>query len=120
MRAVFDRGTEAHPVLIEASSQALLVAKRWSGHSNYSQKLPRQITGVHVAAYFGVEEAVAELLKAGADANAKDKNGRTPLHEASSSRVVQLLKAGAEWWPPSRPLWQRDLLTACSARRLEG
>ncbi|KAM7217653.1 hypothetical protein V8F06_007037, partial [Rhypophila decipiens] len=88
------------PTLIEASSQALLVAKRWSGHSNYSQEFPRGMTGVHVAAYFGVGEAVAELLKAGADVNAKANDGRTPLYRASGnghdSVVQQLLAAGAD------------------------
>ncbi|KAM7188963.1 hypothetical protein V8F33_010297 [Rhypophila sp. PSN 637] len=88
------------PTLIDASSQALLVTKRWSGHSNYSQEFPRGMTGVHVAAYFGVGEAVVELLKAGADVNAKDDDGGTPLQWASrnghNSVVQQLLVAGAD------------------------
>jgi hypothetical protein len=39
----------------EAASQALLAIKRYLGHSKYSQEVPRQMTGLHLAAYFGVQ-----------------------------------------------------------------
>src|SRR5205814_7653763 len=48
---------------VEASSQALMAVKRWSGHSKYSQEFSKHIiTGLHLAAYFGVREAVDVLL----------------------------------------------------------
>ena len=88
------------PTLIEASSQALLVAKQWSGYSNYSQGFPKQITGVHVAAYFGIEKSLAKLIVMDYDANVKDSIGSTPLHRASENGhdtvVKQLLEAGAD------------------------
>ena len=81
-------------VKVEASSQGLLATKRYSSDSNYSQKVPRQMTGLHLAAYFGVKEAMNALLKKGADADSKGDDGRTPMlyaarggHEA----VVKLL-----------------------------
>jgi len=55
------------PSLVEASSQALIAAKKRSGLPNYGQRFPRQMTNVHVVAYFGMAEVGAELLDAGAD-----------------------------------------------------
>ncbi|KFZ20277.1 hypothetical protein V502_03246 [Pseudogymnoascus sp. VKM F-4520 (FW-2644)] len=40
---------------VEASSQALLARKSYSTDPGYSQRYPRQITGLHLAAYFGLE-----------------------------------------------------------------
>jgi ankyrin repeat protein len=83
---------------VEASSQGLLATKRYLSHSNYSQELPRQITGLHLAAYFGVKEAINALLKKGIQADSNDNNGRTPLSwaalEGQASVVQQLLETG--------------------------
>jgi len=38
-------------------------------------------TALHLAAQFGVDEAVEKLLKKGADPHFRDKHGRTVLHE---------------------------------------
>ena len=79
---------------VQASSQALLANKRWSGHSSYSQEFPRQMTELHLTAYFGVEKAIGILLKKGSKANSKDSYGRTPLSWAAASgheAVVKLL-----------------------------
>lgn len=40
---------------VEASSQALIVQKLYSTDSGYSQRYPRQMTGLHLATYFGLE-----------------------------------------------------------------
>jgi hypothetical protein len=78
----------------EAASQILLAVKMYSGHSNYLQEVPRQMTGLHLAAYFGVYEVVNTLIRRGQSMDLKDSYGRTPLswavgngHEA----VVKLL-----------------------------
>jgi hypothetical protein len=44
---------------VEASSQALMAVKRWLG---YSQNVPKQMTSLYLAAYFGVDEAVKFLI----------------------------------------------------------
>ncbi|KAH6970692.1 hypothetical protein BKA56DRAFT_559122 [Ilyonectria sp. MPI-CAGE-AT-0026] len=61
-------------------------------------KLSSQITGLHLAAYFGVEKAIVQLLlaKDGVDINATNDEGWTPLLYAVSNRneeIVQLLLA---------------------------
>jgi hypothetical protein len=66
-----------------------------------SQKYDRSITGLHLVAYFGLQETVARLLlDKGAEINATDEYGRTPLswaayngHEAIARL---LLDKGAE------------------------
>lgn len=79
---------------VEAASQALLAIKVYPRPSNYSQKVPVAITGVHLGAYFGVERGVKRLLCEGHKADSRDSVDRTPLswvakngHEA----VVRLL-----------------------------
>jgi hypothetical protein len=62
---------------IEASSQALFAVKK-SGRTGYSQDIPHQIKGLHLAAYFGIEQA----LKSPQDLHGwdpEDDSGRTPL-----------------------------------------
>jgi ankyrin repeat protein len=70
---------------------------------NYSQRAysqrAKQMTGVHLAAYFGLREATMELLKNGHDPDSKD-DGRTLLlwatvHEHEGV-VKLLLDKGAE------------------------
>ncbi|KAM6948733.1 oxysterol-binding protein-related protein 1-like [Aplochiton taeniatus] len=51
-------------------------------------------TPLHLASYFGHQEIVQELLKAGADANVQNNMGDTPLHKAAFAgrkEVVLLL-----------------------------
>jgi ankyrin repeat protein len=82
---------------VSASSQAMMAFKSYSSGSGYSQRVPRQVTGLHLAAYFGLENVVRALLKDGVDLDSKDTYyGETPLwwaavdgHEA----VVKLLLA---------------------------
>ncbi|KAF7556652.1 hypothetical protein G7Z17_g1186 [Cylindrodendrum hubeiense] len=79
---------------VEAASQALMAVERVSFHSNYSQDIPRQVTGLHMAAYFGVEWAVKSLIDEQANVDQKDSNGQTPLSwaaERGHAAAVQLL-----------------------------
>jgi ankyrin repeat protein len=79
---------------VSAASQAMMA----TSFSAYSQHVPRQMTGVHVAAYFGLEQVTMGLLDSKSslnyDVDLEDSYGRTPLswavkngHEA----VVKLL-----------------------------
>ncbi|RYP43045.1 hypothetical protein DL770_011882 [Monosporascus sp. CRB-9-2] len=80
---------------VEASSQALMAVKRWSWHSKYSQEFPRQMTGLHLAAYFGVENLAGFLLGSNGP-DLKDSYGRTPLSWAAANgheTIVKLLLA---------------------------
>ncbi|PKK53318.1 hypothetical protein CI102_3363 [Trichoderma harzianum] len=80
---------------VEASAQVLMVDDRsW----NEAQDYPRQMTGLHLAAYFGVDEAVSYLIRNRRYLNLEDSFRRTPLsyaagngHEAS---VKSLLATG--------------------------
>ena len=65
------------------------LARAWS---------PDGVTALHLACFYGQEEAVERLLQAGADplARARNEGGRTPLEEAAStgqSTIVHLLLA---------------------------
>ncbi|KAI9766762.1 MAG: hypothetical protein M1839_004766 [Geoglossum umbratile] len=86
---------------VSATSQAMMASGSYSG---YSQIVPRQMTGVHVAAYFGLVKTIMEngheavvklLLETGkVDVDSKDKGGRTPLSWAARNghqAVVKLL-----------------------------
>ncbi len=79
---------------VEASSQAMTVAvKRGLRHLNYSQAFPREMTGLHLAGYFGIANAV-ELLILKHNPDLRDSYGRTPLTLAAQNNnkaVVQLL-----------------------------
>lgn len=78
---------------IAGPSQVTKAFKLWSYDSGYSQRVPRQISGAHVAAYFGLREA---LLKTRYDLDLKNSDGRTPLswaaengHEAAVRLLVE-------------------------------
>ena len=81
---------------VSAASQAMMASR---SYSNYSQRVPMEMTGVHVAAYFGLEGAIIGLLNNGrdtgkADVNSKDSYGRTPLWWAAlngDEAIVKLL-----------------------------
>ena len=57
---------------------------------------------MHIAAYFGHVEIVKLLLERGANPNAKNNIGRTPLHYAAQEGCVDvvrvLLERGADPW----------------------
>ena len=76
---------------VKASSQALLTAPFYK---NYSQEFPRNMTGLHLAAYFGLHETVADIEQDNMDV--KDSDGQTPLLWAAKNghkAVVKLLLA---------------------------
>ncbi|KAH6970509.1 ankyrin repeat-containing domain protein [Ilyonectria sp. MPI-CAGE-AT-0026] len=85
---------------VEASSQALMAAKRSSSHSHYSQEAPRKMTGLHLAGCFGVTKAADTLLRLGHSPDLKDTHSRTPLWYAAQNGheavVTLLVAAGAD------------------------
>jgi ankyrin repeat protein len=82
---------------VSGSSQAMMAS---GSYSDYSQDVPRQIRGVHLAAYFGLKEAIMALLKNGHDPDSKDNSDKTPLSWAAENGheavVKLLLERGAE------------------------
>ena len=62
------------------------------GESQQSAPAPKT-KPIHDAAVFGNIEAVKKHLAAGADVNAKDENGETPLHLAPTKETAELLIA---------------------------
>ena len=79
---------------VSASSQAMMVAEEYRNDNNYSQEVPRQLTGVHLAAHFGLTEMITTLFKNGFHQDPKDSLGQTPLLWAAAmghEAVVRLL-----------------------------
>ncbi|KAH0556934.1 hypothetical protein GP486_005273 [Trichoglossum hirsutum] len=83
---------------VSASSQALMVGKEYR-YSGYSQHAPRNMRGIHLAAWFGLAEMVDRLANRHF-LDCKDSRGKTPLSygaERGHEVVVKLLlKKGAE------------------------
>ncbi|OCL04595.1 ankyrin repeat protein, partial [Glonium stellatum] len=80
---------------VSSSSQVLMVpiASRYLRHS---QRAPRQVTALHLAAYFGLSKATTTLFKNKHNPDVQDSRGRTPLSWAAESgheTVVGLLLA---------------------------
>lgn len=73
---------------VEASIQALLFKKHWSRYS----EVARPTTGLHLAAFLGVEEGIKALLGEGVDADSGGIYGRTPLSWAAGNGQEAILK----------------------------
>ncbi|KAI1357154.1 hypothetical protein F5Y08DRAFT_271388 [Xylaria arbuscula] len=93
------------PAQVEASSQVLMTYNRykWEG---YSQSAPKQVTGLHLAAYFGLNEVIATLLKT-FKADIGDSSGQTPVSWAAHNgheATVKLLLATEKVDPDSKDI----------------
>ena len=81
-----------------ASTQAMVASGPFPGYSQ--QRVPEQVTGVHLAAFFKLNEAILALLRNGHHPDSKDSFGQTPLSWAAENgheAVVRLLlEKGAE------------------------
>jgi hypothetical protein len=76
---------------VSAASQAMMVE---GDYPDYSQGVPMEMTGAHVAAYFGLVDTIMGLLKKGHNPHLQDSYGRTPLSWAAENghkAVVKLL-----------------------------
>lgn len=70
-----------------------------SQRTDADNKILAEATPLHIAAYYGRERALTELLRLGASPNCVDRNGSTPLHVVTIQGYPQivrlLLEAGA-------------------------
>ncbi|TRX97935.1 hypothetical protein FHL15_001145 [Xylaria flabelliformis] len=108
---------------VSRCSQAMMATKDYY-HTDYSQNVPRNFTGMHLAAYFGLQDVIVALLAAGNEPDLKDTHGRTPLSYAAErgyEEVVTLLLANKAVDPNSKdfvrgwtPLCRVDLNAADS------
>ena len=102
---------------VEASTQALMAAERSWG-SRYSQDVSKRMTGLHLAAYLGVQSAVYSLIQHRQNVDPKDSYGRTPLlyaaQEGHEGTVRQLLDKHADVDAKDRFGWTPLL---CAAQR---
>ncbi|KAF4943282.1 hypothetical protein FSARC_14963, partial [Fusarium sarcochroum] len=81
---------------LSASFQIIMNFEGYPWDHIAGQNGPRQRTGVHAAAYFGLKNTVLALLKNGHDADSQDIAGRTPLWYAAmrgSETTFNLLSA---------------------------
>jgi hypothetical protein len=79
---------------VEASSQAMRALTSYSSYFTYSRVEPRHMTGLHLAAYFGLEKAANALLRDEHGPDLTDSCSRTPLWyavENGHEAVVKLL-----------------------------
>jgi ankyrin repeat protein len=79
---------------IGATSQVLLASKVYAHNSPYkwdSQIIPRNIRGVHLAAFFGLDEALLRLIAGGANPRLKDTWDRTPLWYAANNGHAEII-----------------------------
>jgi hypothetical protein len=80
---------------VSGCSQAMMAPEIYS-----SYMVPKQVTRVHLTAYFGLGEVMEVLLEGRYDLDPKDSNGQTPLLYAASNGheavVKLLLEKGAE------------------------
>ncbi|KAI1453073.1 ankyrin repeat-containing domain protein [Annulohypoxylon moriforme] len=78
---------------VDGCSQAMMAVKDYRSHG-YSQDIPRQMTGVHLAACFGLRDTILALLDNDNEPDPKDTFNRTPLSYAAErgyETVVALL-----------------------------
>jgi ankyrin repeat protein len=97
----------------EAAIQGLMAFKQWPWQSQYSQQIPKQMTGLHLASYFGIHDAVRDLLGSN-DPDLKDSYNRTPLSWAAKNghgAVVKLLLDTSKVDADSKDMWGQTALS---------
>ena len=64
---------------VVASVQEIFALNGFSSHGDYSQRVPIGFTGLHLAAYFGLERVVQTLIQHCDQSHVMDSTGRTPF-----------------------------------------
>ena len=80
-QAVFDENIEAVKQHLAAGTDVNVM------DSDFGNATP-----LHTAARWGYKEIIELLISSGADVNAKDDNGWTPLHRAANKEIRDLLR----------------------------
>ncbi|KAH0528099.1 hypothetical protein TsFJ059_003003 [Trichoderma semiorbis] len=111
---------------MEAASQILMAVRPLKSSnllSRFVERIPRELTRLHLAAYFGVETAVGHFLRKGDNPDLKDTYGRTPLSWAAENghvAVVALLLKTGQVDAGSEDKWNQTPLLYASANNHEG
>ncbi|OPB39220.1 hypothetical protein A0O28_0049260 [Trichoderma guizhouense] len=111
---------------MEAASQILMAVRPLKSSdllSRFIERIPRELTRLHLAAYFGVETAVGHFLRKGDNPDLKDTYGRTPLSWAAENghvAVVALLLKTGQVDAGSEDKWNQTPLLYASANNHEG
>ncbi|KAF5005581.1 hypothetical protein FDECE_7988 [Fusarium decemcellulare] len=77
--------------LLDAASQVLVYDRVNVGIHGVHPQHTRKTTGLHFAAHFGLDKYVSLLLDAGHFADARDGNGRSPLHWAAKTGQINVI-----------------------------
>lgn len=77
---------------VSASNQVIFAFQTHVKLLAFIQDAAIQVTGLHLAAYFGLVEATESLLASGHDVDTKDSDGRTPLFSAVMNVNETLIK----------------------------
>lgn len=74
------------------ASQVMQVFEENSPQQDYSQRVTRQVTGLHLAASFGLKSVIKMLLAGGQKPTSKDSEGLTPLWRATEKNHEEVMK----------------------------
>ena len=99
---------------LSACTQAMMSSKYYSSRLYNSQQAPRHLTGLHLAAFFGLDEVIDALLTRGHSPDLKDSCGRTPLSWATRNGkevIVELLLGTKGVKPDSKDNWGQTPLS---------
>lgn len=102
---------------VAASVQEIFANRGFSGYCDYCLRIPLGFTGLHLAAYFGLEGTVQSMVKQNDQSDTMDSFGRTPFVWAvfaGHDDVVKLfLEHGVD--PRMRDRWGRTPISLAAS-----
>lgn len=81
---------------VNASVQGIFALNGFSSYGDYSQRVPQGFTGLHLAAYFGLERVVQSMIHHCDQSHVMDSMGRTPFIWAVYAGHVEVVKVFLE------------------------